>query len=128
MKYLFDTNIIIALTNNDVELFDKVCRNGKISISVITCGELLLGANYSQRVNENIIKINQFISDCVIIKDITRETAYHFGVVKARLKTLGKPIPDNDLWIVSTALELDYTLVSRDKHILNLDFIKTEKW
>ena len=128
MKYLFDTNIIIALTKNDKELFDKVCTCGMISISVITYGELILGANYSQRVQENIIKINKFISDCVIIKDINRNTANHYGEVKSLLKRIGKSIPDNDLWIVATAKELDYTIISRDNHILNLDFIKSEKW
>lgn len=42
MKFLFDTNVIIAFLKNDKEIVEKII-NYDISISATTAGELLYG-------------------------------------------------------------------------------------
>lgn len=41
---------------------------------------------------------------------------------------MGRPIPENDIWIAAIAKENDLIVVTRDKHLKNIDFIATEEW
>ena len=54
--------------------------------------------------------------------------AFHYGIIKSKLEKIGNIISINDYWIAATAIEHDMILVSRDKHLLGLDFVKSEKW
>ena len=128
MNYLADTNILIALFNKDMEIYNKIQKYGKIYISVVSLGELYLGAYYSQKINENLSKIKEHVSNCFIVHDLNDKTANFYGIIKANQKRIGKPIPDNDIWITATAMEHDLILISRDKHVLETTLIKTEKW
>lgn len=56
----------------------------------------------------------------VIILEATQETADIFGTVKNSLKLAGTPIPINDVWIASHALETGSVIVTYDKHF---DFV-----
>ncbi|MFH1049835.1 MAG: hypothetical protein V1779_02765 [bacterium] len=53
------------------------------------------------------------------------KTAEKYGYLKFELKNAGKPIPENDLWIASSALENSMTIVTRDKHLLGVDLVQT---
>lgn len=44
------------------------------------------------------------------------ETAGHYGDLKARLQKLGRPIPENDIWIAASALQYGLILATRDRH------------
>ena len=48
---------------------------------------------------------------------------------KARLRRLGTPIEDYDLFIGSTAVALGFTLVSENiKHLARIEGIELENW
>ena len=51
-----------------------------------------------------------------------------YGEIKARLQTLGRPIPENDLWIAAAALRQGLTLASRDRHFRLVDGLDLEPW
>ncbi len=51
-----------------------------------------------------------------------------YALIKSQLKNCGNPIPENDVWIAAIAEEQDMTIVTRDKHLLLLNFIKSEQW
>jgi predicted nucleic acid-binding protein len=40
------------------------------------------------------------------IQQVSEITVSHCAEIRIRLKTNGKPIPANDIWIAATALEL----------------------
>jgi len=128
MRYLLDTNVIIAFINKDLNVYDYLLQKGRICISTITLGELYFGAHKSTKTNENMTEINTFVSDCCIVYDIKPETANKYGILRNYLRQKGKPIPENDLWIVATAIDNGLILVSRDKHMLELDCVNSEKW
>ena len=127
MKYLLDTNIVIAYSKKERAIVDKIKTIDDINISCITLGELYLGANLSAYKDKNFNKINEFLLESNVF-DITSQTAYEYALIKSKLRTMGKPLPDNDLWIAAIAQEHNMTIVTRDKHFLMLDFIKTEIW
>jgi predicted nucleic acid-binding protein len=51
-----------------------------------------------------------------------------YGEVKAELARLGKPIPDNDLWIAAVARQHDLPLATRDAHFALVPGLKTLAW
>jgi len=127
MKYLADTNILIAFINNEQKIVEKFNLIDEIYVSCISIGELFLGANLSMKKDKNIFLINSLLACCKMY-DINLQTAKFYAKIKADLRQIGKPIPDNDMWIVATALENNLVIASRDKHILNLNNISSEKW
>ena len=127
MKYLADTNILIAFINNEQKIIEKFNLIDEVYVSCISIGELFLGANLSMKKDKNIFLINSLLACCKMY-DINLQTAKFYAKIKADLRQIGKPIPDNDMWIVATALENNLVIASRDKHILNLNNISSEKW
>ena len=114
-------------------------------LCIITQAELIYGALISERVAENLDDISEFLENLVVY-DLNRDTAIIYAKLKSAIlehfipKVKGKRrntnigalgFKDNDLWIVSTAIQYDLILISKDSHILRLDGIeglKVENW
>ncbi len=71
--------------------------------------------------------MNCLIETCPILPH-DLETARHYRPLKARQRSLGRPIPDNDLWIAACALQNDLILAIRDRHFEHLDPLQIEAW
>jgi tRNA(fMet)-specific endonuclease VapC len=46
----------------------------------------------------------------------------------SRLRTIGRPIPENDLWIAALALQHHLTLATRDQHFQHVARLSLEAW
>ncbi|MCX6623380.1 MAG: hypothetical protein NTY38_20415 [Acidobacteria bacterium] len=57
-----------------------------------------------------------------------QDTTEIYGQVKAELAELGKPIPDNDLWIAAMARQYDWPLATRHAHFTHVPRLKTLAW
>ena len=53
---------------------------------------------------------------CRRIYGISENTAEFYAEILNRLKTAGKPIPTNDIWIAAVAQEHGLRLFSKDRH------------
>ncbi len=126
-KYLFDTNIVIALFAGEAVLSDKIAEAEDISIPAIVIGELFYGAKKSANPEKNSERIESFSTDN-LIRNCDTETARWYGRVKNRLRKKGRPIPENDLWIAAIAFQYDLTLVTRDDHFEEVEDLKLAKW
>ncbi len=89
-KYLFDTNIVIALFADDPDVTGRIAEAEDIFIPAVVIGELFYGAEKSGRPEENRERIEKFASDNVILNCNT-ETAYFYGKVKNNLRKKGRP-------------------------------------
>ena len=125
-NYLIDTVIIIAYLNGEKHIIEKF-KTININISCISVGELVAGASSSRDREKNLHKISILLKKAKVYK-INKDISYHYGLIKSHQEKIGKVIPINDYWIAATAKEHDLILVSRDKHLLELDMIKTERW
>jgi tRNA(fMet)-specific endonuclease VapC len=56
------------------------------------------------------------------------DTARWYGRIAAQLKTIGRPIPQNDIWIAAIARQYELTMLTRDKHFENVDGLVVESW
>lgn len=126
-RFLLDTNIVIAFFNKEINIVEKVALSGGIFISSTILGELYFGAQKSRKKHENLITIEQFISESSVLScDIS--TAREFGTIKHQLQSKGKPIPDNDIWIAAMAKQYNLTLVTRDEHFQGVENLFIENW
>lgn len=126
-RYLLDTNVVIALLNGQLRIPRSVARASTACFSIISLGELFLGAFRSVRVAENLARIEELASASTVL-DCNRETARFYGAIKARLYKRGKPIPQNDIWIAALASQYGLTLISRDDHFSSVEGIGWEVW
>ena len=69
-------------------------------------GELRYGALNSRKADENLAEVERLVSRCRVL-DITVATAAVYARLRFQLKTKGKPIPENDLWIAACIQAFD---------------------
>ncbi len=126
-RYLFDTNTVIALFANDDTVIEFLQTATEIFIPSVVIGELYYGAQNSNRVKENLARIDKFVAENVVL-GCDAETAKGYGEVKNKLRQKGKPIPENDIWIAALTLQYDLVLVSRDGHFEEVEELTVENW
>ena len=126
-RFLLDTNIIIALFGEDPNIHDRMANAHEVFIPSIAIGELYLGAYKSQKIEENIARIDEFVSNNTVLA-CNAATAKSYGDIKNRLKEKGQPLPENDIWIAAIAQQYELTLVTRDTHFRIIEIFKIESW
>ena len=126
-RLLLDTDIIIALFAQDVGVLQKLQQAPSYFLPCVVLGELYYGARKSGRVQANVQRVEDFAYQNSIL-DCDAETAYHYGLIREALRAKGKPIPENDIWIVALALQHDLVLVSRDAHFNEIDGLSIVVW
>ena len=109
-----DTNAYIALRAGDadaISLLNSVQR----FLPVVVLGELLFGAGASGRAEQNRQLVEEFASNCTLL-EITARVASRYADLRVQLRTAGRPIPDNDVWIAAACLDSGIPLITRDAH------------
>src|SRR4030042_2747515 len=115
MSYLIDTDIIIYSIKGNSIVRSRFLQNEHIpkAISVITYGELLFGAKKSKNVEKNLAVVYR-IKELFPIFGIDKAVIETFMDIKDAIKQAGSPVDDMDLLMASTALTMNYTLVTRN--------------
>ena len=123
---LVDTNVIIRFFKGETELFSLFDDMKNLYISSITVGELMYGAELSKKSDFNRENYFCFCQQMkVLYPDL--EIAKSYGIIKASLKSKGKHIPENDIWIAATCHAADLTLITADSDFDFVDEISVEK-
>jgi tRNA(fMet)-specific endonuclease VapC len=125
-RYLLDTNIVIAFLTADPTVQSPE-PDSELYLSSTAIGELFYGALNSIRIEDNIQRLLTFLQDATSLS-CDQETAKLYGEVKMMLRKKGRPIPDNDIWIASSAIQHSLTLVTRDEHFSNIESLHTVRW
>jgi tRNA(fMet)-specific endonuclease VapC len=98
-----------------------------VFVPIVVTGELFFGARKSARVPENVLRITQFAAaNSILPCDLG--TAIAYGEIKGELRSKGRPIPENDVWIAAIARQHGLTLASRDSHFKDVDGLTVEPW
>ena len=117
MKYLLDTNAVIALLRDNPprvrnRLRQVVAEGASIAVSSIVLYELWCGVARSARRRENAERLRVFLSGNIEIVAFDDEDAVAAGDLRAALETAGTPIGAYDLLIAAQALRSGTTLVT----------------
>jgi tRNA(fMet)-specific endonuclease VapC len=126
-RFILDTSIIIALFNKDKDIHSHIIFADEIYIPCIAVGELYYGAYKSTKAAINLRQINRFVLQNTVLSCDTK-TAKIYGDIKNSLKKIGKPIPENDIWIAALAKLHSLVLVTRDTHFSVIEGLETRDW
>ena len=127
--YLLDTNICVALLKQSplaVRQFN--IKASQCYLSTIVIAELYKGAYYSQRIQQNLNTIEQFIS-LMLIVEFDRSAAEEFGEIQGELKRIGKPTGELDAIIGAVARSRQDILVTDNtRHFINIPNLQLENY
>lgn len=129
MNYLLDTNICVYFMRGKGDIAAKLAKIGieHFYISEMTLGELLYGAQCSDRPSENLHAVQVFCQYISIIP--TKHIWTEFAIQKAFLRKKGLLIEDADIIIGTTAIVNDMVLITENvKHLGRLNGIMIENW
>ena len=116
-KIILDTNGYTSYLGGDQNILQALACAQITFMSIFVLGELYAGFKGGNREKENIRILRIFLKKpTVTILNASNETAEVFGMVKTSLRQAGTPIPINDVWIASHALETGAVVVTYDKH------------
>jgi predicted nucleic acid-binding protein len=77
----------------------------------------------------NLRELEEFQSSPrVRVVHVGKETAKRYAHIYAHLRSVGRPIPTNDLWIAASAMEHSAELVTADAHFLYVPQIVTTRF
>ena len=126
-KFALDTNIVIGIFASDTSILHELRSDPKIFLPSIVLGELYYGAMLSLHSKQNVNRLEKFAKKCSVL-NCDEETSLIYGKVKSSLKIIGKPIPENDIWIAALALQHKLKLITRDRHFDFIDGLVKEEW
>ncbi len=121
--YLLDTDVLIAFLqgkNPEIKANIKKFLDQDIPVymSLISLGELCLGAFKSENPPKNLFLVNMLKNE-VDLLDLTEDTVMLYGEIEAVLEKAGQVIGDFDMLIACTAIARKLTLISgneRERH------------
>ncbi len=122
-----DTSVAVRFLNGDKTVVAHVLALPKVILPTVVIGELLFGAENSNRSLKNLPRYLEFIEICETVP-LGRETAAVYARTRLSLKRKGRPIPMNDVWIAAQCLEHSWLLVTDDSDFSYVDGLMLEKW
>ena len=126
-RVLVDTNVVIAYFRGEKDLHHRFTGVIPVCVPWVVLGELHFGAQRARRRQEQLDCIGDLLAYAeVLFAD--RETPEVYGQVKADLARIGKPIPENDIWIAAMARQYGLPLATRDGHFDHVPQLITLAW
>ena len=128
MKYLLDTNAVIALLNGEQPFLVQLRAHlpEAFGLPAIVAHELFYGAYRSERINENLARIDGLRFE---ILDFDCEDARMAGQLRAALAKAGTPIGPYDILIAGQAKARGLILITRNtKEFERIDELSVENW
>lgn len=121
---LIDTNAYVAFKRGDAPALEIIRHAEILAMSPIVLGELLSGFECGNKTKKNREELQEFLqSSRIRFFSITSDTANFYSQIYFSLKTKGKPIPSNDIWIAAQVLENGCALYSHDKHFKAIELL-----
>ena len=128
--FLLDTDILIYSLKGDPTVIENIKQHASYpkAISVITYGELIFGAQRSQKVTENLAKIRR-LKEIFPLIDITPSIMETFGAIKTDLQKKGTPVDDFDLLIGATGITMGYCVATNnEKYFKKIQGLTIVNW
>lgn len=128
MKFLLDTNAVIAILNRNEHFIQKIKQHkpSDFGLPSIVLFELVYGAEKSQKVAENRAKIEKLPFE---ILPFNQQDSIIAGMIRAALEKQGKPIGNYDVQIAAQALRTGLTLITHNvKEFQRVENLKFEDW
>jgi tRNA(fMet)-specific endonuclease VapC len=130
-RFLLDTNTLVYIRRRKpprAYLRFEELKFGETGLSVITYGELLLGAERSAARNRAFAQLEE-LTALIPILPLPVDAGPVYGSIRAKLSANGQIIGSNDLWIAAHAIAQDLTLVTNnEREFRRVSGLRIENW
>ncbi len=121
-RILIDTNIYAAFMLNVPEVVSILSFAEQIFISPVVLGELLSGFKFGAKEKKNRNELERFLDNSHVNEvSIDSETSEFYSEIYRLLRSKGKPVPSNDMWIAASAMQHGLALCTLDAHFDNIE-------
>ena len=126
---LLDTSLVIAAIGQEPAVTARLqaLPASSLFLSATVFGELVYGALLSSRAADHLRTLTEFAAAANTLP-CDAATARLYGEIKAQLTRIGRPIPENDVWIAAAARQHGLTLGPRDAHVQDVAGLGLESW
>lgn len=126
MKVCLDTSAYSRLMRGHPPLTQLLESAEEVLIPATVLGELHAGFEMGSRREANRRQLGEFlVLPGVETVAVTPDVAERYGLLVHQLARQGTPIPTNDIWIASSALEAGARLVTYDPHFQHVNGLIT---
>ena len=122
-----DTNAVIAYREGIPIVCTLIEEADILFLPAVVLGELLYGSLNSAKPQKNEQAVHKFLAQSVLVP-IAEAIATRYATVRLKLKKMGHPIPENDIWVAATCLELGVPLLTRDGHFDYIGGLEVINW
>jgi tRNA(fMet)-specific endonuclease VapC len=124
---ILDTNALSALFGGDRSLAEVLGGEDRHHLPVIVIGEYRYGLARS-RDRGRLGRLLDLLIHHSIVLPVEVETTTHYATLREELRLLGRPIPENDVWIAALARQHDLPVVTRDDHFDHVSDLRRVSW
>lgn len=117
MNILLDTNAYTHFQKSQPNIIKALSEADRVYVPAVVLGELYYGFEAGSRKNYNEKLLEEFLkSQRIEILAVELRTAQIYGHLRAYLKSQATPIPINDIWIATLAMQYGLSILSLDTH------------
>ncbi|MEO1368591.1 MAG: type II toxin-antitoxin system VapC family toxin [Acidobacteriota bacterium] len=124
---ILDTNAVSALLSGDPALAERLANADRHHLPVIVVGEYRYGLMRSRHRRQLGLLLDSLVRESIVLR-IDENTARSYAEVRDELRTSGRPIPENDVWIAALARQHGEPVISRDKHFEAVQGLRVISW
>lgn len=130
MRYLLDTNIVSELVRDPQGRVTQRIREigeARICTSIIVAAELRYGA--AKKDSPRLTGQLEAVLGALEVLPFEAPADAVYGMLRARLEQVGRPIGGNDLLIAAQAVALGRTIVTdNEREFARIDGLPSENW
>lgn len=124
---ILDTNAVSALFTGDPALGKVLSGDERHHLPVIVIGEYRYGLRGS-RFRDHLQGLLETLIRESFVLPVDEATAEAYSQVREDLRQLGRPIPENDIWIAALARQHRQPVISRDGHFDYVPDLRRVEW
>lgn len=124
MNYILDTNVLSELVatrpNAKIIAWIQSVDSEQVFLSVIAVGELKKGIEKLSAETDRKVRLDHWLNEDLLVRfenhllSIDAQTILIWGKLNARLESIGRPISAIDSLLAASALQCQFTLVTRN--------------
>ncbi len=125
-RLCLDTSAYSNFQRGYPEVVEHIDRAEWIGVSSVVLGELWAGFLLGGHADRNARELAEFLEHPVVEVLVSdEEVARIYGEIVVDLRSKGKPLPTNDIWIAATAARSGATVLTFDAHFREIVRIGT---
>jgi tRNA(fMet)-specific endonuclease VapC len=124
---MLDTNAASAVMRSVEEAEIVIGGYAEVLVPCVVVGELYYGAYHAPLRTPQLARVQSFVSQNRLVY-IEHRTPEIYGRLLASLRSEGRLIPTNDMWIAALAIQHGLPLMTQDRHFDHVDGLAIVGW